>query len=596
MRLGAHCKGMTDAEDRTTSHEVIALPEVLRFQPITTADGTRILGWDASGLSLSGRLDSDTAQRQEHQQLQQIVERYVQFRLGGKLFAGISCELLQRCTRQPEWLTELLLMNGLSPSQLVLGLQLRDACELTAVEEGVAMLQRLGVALALEDAVNGYPNLSLWIRLRPAYVRLGVGYSRGVHRDAGRLRVVRAMVDVAQGTGTSVIALGVEAQEDLDALRHEGVHYLLGPLLSSPMPEPPAAGSSGYMQLLAELPRRPLPGQERAYASAYLRARDLAKRGTTVTPDSSCAQVIAMFAADRQLQSLPVLDAQGRVLGLLRSLDVLRRGSERYFFEIMGLRSCTRIMDPRPLLFDAATPLRDMSETFMQLGDRQLVDGFIVTEQGRYYGSGRMSDLIRAVTEMEIFAARHANPLTLLPGNTSIDDGLRKLLDSGEYFVAAYFDLDHFKAYNDAYGYRAGDTLIQLAARILSKHTDPVWDFLGHIGGDDFVVTFRSPDWETRVQAILREFDTDVRGYYSLQDLQAGGIRALNRQGVEVFHPLVGISAGLVVVEPCGLELPAELSALLAETKKVAKRDSGSSYFVDRRHAVRQDGQPKLFD
>lgn len=587
---------MTDAEDRATSHEVIALPEVLRFQPITTTDGARILGWDASDLALADPFGGEAALRQEHRQLQQIVHRYVQFRLAGKLFAAISVEWLQRCVRQPEWLTELLLMSGLSPSQLVLGLQLGDASELAAVEEGVALLQRLGVALALEDAVNGYPNLSLWVRLRPAYVRLGVDYAHGAHRDAGRLRVVRAIVDVAQGTGTSVIALGVGTQEDLDALRHEGVHYLLGPLLSSPMSEPPPAGSSGYAQLLAEIPQRSLPGQERAYASAYLRARDLAKRGSTATPGSNCAQVIAMFAADRQLQSLPVLDAQGRVLGLLRSLDVLRRGSERYFFEIMGLRSCTCIMDSRPLLFDVATPLRDMSETFMQLGDRQLVDGFIVTEQGRYYGSGRMSDLIRAVTEMEIFAARHANPLTLLPGNTSIDDGLRKLLDSGEYFVAAYFDLDHFKAYNDAYGYRAGDTLIQLAARILSKHTDPAQDFLGHIGGDDFVVTFRSPDWETRVQTILHEFDTDVRGYYSPQDLQAGGIRAANRQGIEVFHPLVGISAGLVVVEPGSLELPAELSALLAETKKVAKRASGSSYFVDRRQSMRQDGQPKLFE
>ncbi len=588
---------MTDAEDFQVSRAVIALPDALLFQPIASTDGTRILGWEASGMVEPAAEVSDIAAiRMEYAQLQQTIERYSQFKLRGKLFAACSLALLDACVLQHELLTELLLMSGLSPSQLVLGVQLRHAGELSRIEEGVGLLQRLGVGVVLENPAEGHPNLGAWVRLRPSYVRLGPDYARGVHRDAGKLRVVRAMVDVAQGTGSSVIVNGVATQEDLEALRHEGVHYVLGSLLSSPLTEPPATESSGFVQLMSELPQRPLPGKERAYVSAVLRARDLAKRGSAVSPDSTCAQIIAMFAADRQLQSLPVLDAQGRVLGLLRSLEVLRRGSERYFFEIMGLRSCTRIMDPRPLVFDASALLRDMSEAFMKLGDRQLVDGFVVTEGGRYYGSGRMSDLIRAVTEMEVFAARHANPLTLLPGNSSIDECLRKLLDDGAYFVAAYFDLDHFKAYNDAYGYRAGDTLIQLAARILSQQVKPGLDFLGHVGGDDFVVVFRSPDWEKRVQAVLQAFDHDVCGYYTQQDLQAGGIRAPNRQGVEVFHPLVGISAGLVVVEPDSVESLGELSALLAETKKVAKRSMGSSYFVDRRQATRQGGQPKLFE
>jgi GGDEF domain-containing protein len=312
-------------------------------------------------------------------------------------------------------------------------------------------------------------------------------------------------------------------------------------------------------------------------------ARQLARRATTVTPQLTCQSVVDMFNADVQLYALPVVDDSGVVLGVLRSMDVLRRGTDKFFAAITGRQSCVKIMDENPLVFDANATLRTMSEVVSSLNDRHLVDGYIVSEDGRYFGSGKMTDLLKAVSDMQIFSARYANPLTFLPGNVPIDEHIKECLEKQSDFVVAYFDLDHFKAFNDVYGYRAGDEVIQLAAQVISSHADSAADFVGHVGGDDFVVVFGSGDWEQRVQRVLTEFDHSVQPYFSQEHLAAGGLTTQNRQGVEVFHPLTGLSAGLVVVRPNSVESPSELSQRLAETKKLAKRQAGSSYFVDRR-------------
>jgi diguanylate cyclase (GGDEF)-like protein len=99
---------------------------------------------------------------------------------------------------------------------------------------------------------------------------------------------------------------------------------------------------------------------------------------------------------------------------------------------------------------------------------------------------------MREITQMQIHAARYANPLTQLPGNVPINEHIDRLLESGTRFWVCYFDLDHFKPFNDVYGYRRGDDVIQLTGNILTSNCDPDRDFVGHIGGDDFMVLFQS--------------------------------------------------------------------------------------------------------
>lgn len=312
-------------------------------------------------------------------------------------------------------------------------------------------------------------------------------------------------------------------------------------------------------------------------------ARHLARHAPTVNASVKGNQVLSIFHDDPLLTAIAVVDEQAKIIGVLRSHEILRRGTEFFFHELDGRRTCTRVMDAHPLIFDADTSLVDMSKAVTELDDRLLADGFFVTENGNYLGAGRMTDLIKAVTEQQVSAARHANPLTLLPGNFPIDQHIQQLLSSRKAFVACYFDLDNFKPFNDVYGYVAGDEVIRLTGRVLNQEMHPSLDFLGHIGGDDFIALFCAADWEPRVQRVLAHFDAKVKAHFREEHLASGGLVTNNRQGMEVFHGLVALSAGIVKVAPGDFEWPSEVSERLVDAKKQAKLTPGSTYFVDRR-------------
>ena len=178
---------------------------------------------------------------------------------------------------------------------------------------------------------------------------------------------------------------------------------------------------------------------------------------------------------------------------------------------------------------------------------------------------------MRRVSEIRIEAARYANPLTFLPGNIPITLHLERLLQSPSSFVACYADLNHFKPFNDQYGYFRGDAMIKLLAETLQRNIDARFDFLGHVGGDDFVVLFQSTDWRERCRLILAHFNTAARSLFSAEDLDRGGIEAEDRRGHRHFFPITTLAIGAVMVEPgnpCSAE---QIASASAQAKRKAK-------------------------
>jgi len=229
--------------------------------------------------------------------------------------------------------------------------------------------------------------------------------------------------------------------------------------------------------------------------------------------------------------------------------------------------------------------LQELSYTMVQSDAHHLYNGFIITENGRYLGMGTGHDLMREITQMQINAARYANPLTQLPGNVPINEHIDRLLHSGARFWVCYCDLDHFKPFNDVYGYRKGDDVIQLTGEILSSHCDPNRDFIGHIGGDDFMILFQSEDWETRCQAMLNDFAAAILAFYSIGDCERGGYISEDRQGKKVFYSLISLSLGVIKVEAHQYYTHHQIATQAAEAKKQAKKIHGNSLFLDRRQA-----------
>jgi len=215
---------------------------------------------------------------------------------------------------------------------------------------------------------------------------------------------------------------------------------------------------------------------------------------------------------------------------------------------------------------------------------RHILHGFILTRDGCYAGMGSGHDLMREITQMQINAARYANPLTGLPGNVPINEHLDDLLHQELPFVVCYCDLDHFKPYNDVHGYGRGDEVIRWTGQLLEAVCEPDLDFVGHIGGDDFLMVLRSPDWEQRCEKLLASFEAGKGRFFSAEELAGGGYCSEDRKRRMVHHPLVCLSIGAVKAPPGCFPSHHEIAAAAATAKKEAKREEGSSLFIERRN------------
>lgn len=175
-----------------------------------------------------------------------------------------------------------------------------------------------------------------------------------------------------------------------------------------------------------------------------------------------------------------------------------------------------------------------------------------------------------------------ANPLTRLPGNISIERELMKRLADNRRFAVGYADLDNFKAFNDKYGFTMGDRVIFDTGHII-KNAVTSHDFVGHIGGDDFVfMTF--PEGIDRVcRKIISEFDREIPKYYDEVSRYRGYIESKNRGGESVRFDLMSISIAVVTNRERSFTHFAEIGEIGAELKKYLKTMPGSNYLVDRR-------------
>lgn len=180
------------------------------------------------------------------------------------------------------------------------------------------------------------------------------------------------------------------------------------------------------------------------------------------------------------------------------------------------------------------------------------------------------------------------SPTTELPGNKAIEKALRARLDSGERFAFLYVDLDDFKAYNDYYGFHMGSDVIRMTGRLLAlvlREAGREQDFLGHVGGDDFIIITSMEYAEAIAEQIIKRFDGEIGRFYQDEDLEKGYIVSVDRRGYVMKFPVMTISISIVHNAYRRLTDPAQVGRIAAELKKYAKNLEGSVYVFDRRKA-----------
>jgi EAL domain-containing protein (putative c-di-GMP-specific phosphodiesterase class I)/GGDEF domain-containing protein len=438
-------------------------------------------------------------------------------------------------------------------------------------------LRRGGCLIAIDDLGAGYSGLRSWSELRPDFVKIDIHFIKGIDDDPVKRQFVQSMEDMAGRLGCETIAEGVETAEEYAVVHHLGIRYVQGHFFGRPHVSPLTAPSErrGWREPGYNLQRNtaPLPGETVA---------SLLEPAPEVPIQERTERVLELFASEPAPSAIVVVD-DGRPVGLVERSGLLQVFASRYGRDLFSRQPISVLMNAAPIIVEETERLEVVSELITAGGDIESASRFIITRDHRYRGIGSVLNLLRRITDLKVRNARYANPLTLLPGNVPIAETIERLLVAGSEFTVCYFDIDHFKPYNDLYGYNRGDEVIRLLADILVNHADPERDFVGHVGGDDFIVVFRSADWLSRVDSIFARFVEGRSRFFTAQHLAAGGMHAIDRRGDAVFYPLLTVSAGAVPVHPDRELSQHEVAQLASEAKAQAKRQEGCSVFIDRR-------------
>ncbi|ANY68294.1 hypothetical protein BBD42_18795 [Paenibacillus sp. BIHB 4019] len=273
-----------------------------------------------------------------------------------------------------------------------------------------------------------------------------------------------------------------------------------------------------------------------------------------------------------------ILQEEGRPVGLLMKQKLHELLAGKYGLPLYSTRPVEKIMNASPLIVDADMPIEHVSQLAMARDISHLYDVVIITAGGQLLGATTVRDILERITTLRMEAARSANPLTGLPGNEGIQLELARRSSGDKPFAVIYADLDYFKWFNDCFGFSQGDALIRFLADTLvgiKEEYGLASDFIGHIGGDDFIMVTEASYAEKICSRLIERFDGGVKRYY-------GGVEVSmveDRHGNTVEQEGVTLSLSLMLAS--GGTAPSRISTLTAKLKKRAKMQKGSVYVME---------------
>jgi len=559
------------------------------FQPIVSLSKKKIMGYEAL---IRGPSDSplhspfnlfDTAERFDlSTKLEYIcrevtIKRYADLNVKEKLFINVSpAVLLQPDFKKGETL-KLLGQFGVDPRSVVIELtEHQPTDDFQLMREAIIHYRKMGFEIAIDDLGAGYSGLRLWSELQPEYVKIDMHFIQGIHSDPIKLNFVRSIQNIASSLNCNVIAEGIETEDEFKVVEQLGITHAQGYYFARPTAVP-----------LEKVDKSLFIISPQTHQFNATKAVHIAKFITPVSSETTIGEVMNLFHHDSDLTILPLVDNNVAAGIIFRDHFLFKLFSSRYGIELYGKKPIKTFIEKAPLSFDQNTAIELVSKQLTStMRDDQ---AFIITNDGEYAGIGTILKLLEEITRQQIHNAKHANPLTLLPGSVPINDQIDQLLASNVPFSFGYFDLDHFKPFNDVYGYSAGDDIIKAVANTLTQHISAESGLVGHIGGDDFIVIFTGNDWLQCCENILNDFKKAVPHYYKEDDIKTGGIYTDNRAGEKCFFPLISLSVGLVDSDStCQCHSHVDIADLAAEAKKQAKKIDGNSFFINHRVATKK--------
>jgi diguanylate cyclase (GGDEF)-like protein len=502
-------------------------------------------------------------------------EYFARNKLPGKLFLNVSPMSFVDNNHENGVTTQIIKKHGISADRIVIELSEQypmDDYEI--IQLATDHYRKMGFEIAIDDLGAGYAGLRIWSEIRPDYVKIDRHFIENINDNSVKREFVRSIHDISRGLGCKVIAEGIETVEELDVLRSIGIMHGQGYLLGRPYNMP---GQSIPNYLLEHT-------RSLTYSSGFQRSETveaMMDHTYPLSPETTLGETAELFKKTPSLVSLPVV-WQERPVGIITRNKVMELFLGQYGRDLYAKKRISEFMESA-VVVEHTSLIQEVSRLITGNNNLDIGMDFIVVQNGKFLGTGKVRNLLQRITEMQIRSARYANPLTFLPGNVPIYEWIDGLIGKETEFNLAYCDINNFKPYNDKYGYSCGDEVIVKLGEVLQLNVDPKVDFVGHIGGDDFVVVFCSQDWKARCERILDGFQRCAVKFYQSEDQTAGGIYSVDRRGDKQFFPIVSLAIGVVSPDLTRCFSHHDVASLAADAKHQAKLEGGNALFVSRR-------------
>ena len=473
---------------------------------------------------------------------------------------------------------EKLKKNNLECSDIVFEATERSAInDLETFRASVRHYREQGFTIAVDDAGSGYSGINRIFEVNPKYIKIDIEMIKDIEKDELKQSFIAALSQFANDSGISLIAEGVETYAQLKTLISLNVDYAQGFYLAKP--------NEKFIPVSDEIKKEIICLHNEIckpkFSPSYLNTVNmLCSKKTSLSPDATFSQVYELMN-HTETTEIAIVGEHDKFLGILTKRQVLQTLSGMYGYSLYARKKVSEIMDISCLTVTPDTPVETAAKMAMARCQPYTYDSIPVIDATSltYLGFISIKDLLLTAINIQVKRANDCNPLTGLPGNIIIDKKIELLLKENSSFSIIYFDLDNFKAYNDAYGFTNGDRMIKTVAEILIESCSGN-EFCGHIGGDDFVVITPDNSPEKFCEKIFEVFRSRSLNLYSEIDRSNGYIVSKNRHGIEEKFPLATLSAAAITNRNHSFHSMNELSVIIAQTKKQAKHCNGNSLVV----------------
>lgn len=492
------------------------------------------------------------------------------------LFLNVDAGTIRSPQFRSGFTSEILQQFNIRPEQIVIELTEQSAVkDIEGFIEIVSHYQSQGFNIAIDDFGSGYSGLGRVCALSPMYLKLDMNLVRNIHKEPVKKSAVSSTVEFCRQSNIKVIAEGIENEEELSTLISLNVDYGQGYYLCRP--------HLSFQELSDELKDKIVKHYDRTLLryrpTVFGRISELGSSGLTINVNEASLVLYELLKKSQEITEVVVVDDDNKVIGLITRQQLFEKYSGMYGYNLSRKINVGTLINLNSLVVDEQVTIDQVAELAMQREPDHVYDAVIITREEKFLSTVSVKDILLNSIQLQVSRATDANPLTGLPGNQEIQRVIGHIYRRYDPWAIIYFDLDSFKAYNDAYGFTNGDLMLKALAETLKKYA-PEDSFVGHIGGDDFVMIAHEYNVYNLCQSIVNDFTYSIQPLYSPSDWMQGYIVSKDRSGFPSNSPIATISIAVLTNKTKQYYTLDEVSLEIAAIKKKCKQIEGHSCII----------------